>query len=175
MISMRHRLIRLVCLIVGGVTSTFPVIGGARELGNLPNCQSDPHTFISQLVNTREISPIPIRIEADSVNAFGPSSSDALTAFGYKVKAVFGYQPGDGLFKPGHGTKRSEPIYGVVVIASSAEIETRARQAQSPAEIDSVVPFLLTAIICKARPGVTPTNSVRVRPSRDVADLKGSK
>jgi len=171
-ISTRNRLIRTVCLIVGGVKITLPVISGERELETLPNCQSDPDTFISQIVNTREISPAPICIEADSVNAFGPSSSDALTVFDHKVKAVFGYQPGDGLFKPGHGTKRSEPIYGVAVIASSDEIETRARQAKSRAEIDSVVPFLLTAIICKVRPGVTPTNPVRARASRDVTDLK---
>src|SRR5258705_6918793 len=56
------------------------------------DCKSDAHTFIESLVNDEYIDPNPMRVEANSVNAFRPTRGHDLTAFGFRVYAVLGYQ-----------------------------------------------------------------------------------
>ncbi|MGF6773587.1 hypothetical protein P3T18_006101 [Paraburkholderia sp. GAS199] len=125
-----------------------PGVGHAGPLDTQLDCQSSPHDFISPLLDSQSIDAKPMRIEPDSVNAFRPTRGSNLTAFGFHVYAVFGYQQDDPMFKPGSGTPIKWTTYGVVVSGPSSTVETRVRQAGSAAGIRDVVPLILTAIYC---------------------------
>jgi hypothetical protein len=112
------------------------------------DCRSNAHAFIAPLLKSRYIDPNPMRVEANSVNAFRPAHDSKLTAFGFPVYAVLGYEHDDALFKRGDGQPVSDPAYGVVVIGPTESVEAHARQAGSNAVIHQVVPLLLTAIFC---------------------------
>ncbi|MFM0738707.1 hypothetical protein PQQ51_15815 [Paraburkholderia xenovorans] len=112
------------------------------------DCQSSPHDFIGPLLDNQSIDSKPMRIEANSVNAFRPTRGSNLTAFGFHVYAVFGYQQNDPMFKPGSGTPIKSATYGVVVSGPSSSVETRVRGAGSEAGVRDVVPLILTAIYC---------------------------
>ncbi|WP_120294147.1 hypothetical protein [Paraburkholderia sp. BL23I1N1] len=112
------------------------------------NCQSNPHDFIAPLLDEQSIDSKPMRIEANSVNAFRPARGSNLTAFGFHVYAVFGYQQNDPIFKQGSGQPANAATYGVVVTGSAASVEASVRRAGSDAAIREVVPFFLTAIFC---------------------------
>ncbi|WP_233446762.1 hypothetical protein [Paraburkholderia terrae] len=71
-----------------------------------------------------------------------------LTAFGFHVYAVFGYEQGDPMFKQGSGEPMTASTYGVVVTGAAESVEVFARQAGSDAGIREVVPLLLTAVFC---------------------------
>jgi hypothetical protein len=113
-------------------------------------CTSNAHAFIANLINDQSIDPTPIRVEADSVNAFRPAHATDLTAYGLRVRAVFGYQPGDPFFKPGNGKTSSGPVYGAVVFGSTDSVEALVRKAGGHAEIHPVIPLILSAIVCEA-------------------------
>jgi hypothetical protein len=89
-----------------------------------------------------------MRIEANSVNAFRPAHGSNLTAFGFHVYAVFGYEQDDPMFKQGSGQPTMTSAYGVVVTGPAESVEARAREAGSDAVIREVVPLLLTAVFC---------------------------
>ncbi|SDD49043.1 hypothetical protein [Paraburkholderia lycopersici] len=112
------------------------------------DCKSDPHTFISSLIDDKSIDPQPSRVEANSVNAFRPVRGTRLSAFGFPIYVVLGYDPGDTLFKRGAGKEIASPLYGVVVSAPAEKVRSRVREANSDATVQSVVPLLLTAIVC---------------------------
>ncbi|WP_434114588.1 hypothetical protein [Paraburkholderia caffeinilytica] len=115
------------------------------------DCQSSPHDFIAPLLNEQSIDPKPMRVEADSVNAFRPTRGSNLTAFGFRVYAVFGYEQDDPMFKKGSGRPVESSIYGVVVTGSTASVEARVRQAGSKAVIHEVMPLVLTAVFCNGQ------------------------
>jgi hypothetical protein len=71
-----------------------------------------------------------------------------VTAFGFRVYAVLGYEPDDEMFKKGRGPALASPLYGAVLSASSEAVESRVRAAGSNAAVHAVVPFLLTAVLC---------------------------
>jgi hypothetical protein len=124
-----------------------PVLCHAYALDPQLDCNSSAHQFIAPLLSGRSIDPKPMRIEANSVNAFRPAHGSDLTAFGFPVYAVFGYEQDDPMFEQGSG----QPIrasYGVVVTGSAESVEARARLTGSDAVIREVVPLLLTAVLC---------------------------
>ncbi|WP_236721058.1 hypothetical protein [Paraburkholderia phytofirmans] len=120
----------------------------AYALDTQMNCQSSPHDFIAPLLDEQSIDPKPMRIEANSVNAFRPAHGSNLTAFGFHVHAVFGYEPNDPIFKQGSGQSVSSSTYGVVVTGSAASVEASVRRAGSDAVVHEVIPFFLTAVFC---------------------------
>ncbi|MFX1689671.1 hypothetical protein PWR05_34920 [Paraburkholderia sp. A2RI-6] len=126
----------------------LPVSSYAYELDPQLSCRSNAHAFISPLLKDRYIDPKPMRVEANSVNAFRPEHDSNLTAFGFRVYAVLGYEHGDALFKRGDGQPVADSAYGAVVLGAAETVEAQARKAGSSAVIHQVVPLLLTAIFC---------------------------
>lgn len=112
------------------------------------DCRSNAHAFIAPLLKDQYIDPMPMRVEANSVNAFRPAHGRNLTAFGFRVYAVLGYEHDDALFKRGEGQPVTDSAYGVVVIGPTESVEAHAHLAGSGAAIHQVVPLLLTAIFC---------------------------
>ncbi|CAM2163535.1 conserved exported hypothetical protein [Paraburkholderia sacchari] len=112
------------------------------------DCKSNPHEFISTLIEEKSIDPKPNRVEANSVNAFRPVHGNRLSAFGFPIYVVLGYAHDDTLFHRGAGKELNTPLYGVVVSAPAESVRTRVREANSDATVQSVVPLLLTAIVC---------------------------
>ncbi|HEY3596250.1 MAG TPA: hypothetical protein VGL08_01850 [Paraburkholderia sp.] len=125
-----------------------PVQSVARALDLQLDCKSDAHTFIAPLLDDQSIDPKPMRVEANSVNAFRPTRGSNLTAFGFRVYAVLGYQRDDALFKQGDGQPIPGSAYGVVVLGSMESVGARVQQAGSDAVVHQVVPLVLTAIFC---------------------------
>lgn len=125
-----------------------PVLCQAYALDAQLDCHSSPHEFIAPLLRDQSIDPKPMRIEANSVNAFRPAHGSSLTAFGFHVYAVFGYEQDDPMFKRGSGQPVNAPTYGVVVTGSAASVEAGARRAGSGAVVREVIPLLLTAVFC---------------------------
>lgn len=112
------------------------------------DCKSTGHSFISPLLVSGEVDPKPMRVEANSVNAFKVKKGVQLTAFDYRVYAVIGYQKDDPLFQTGKGEPIADSAYGVVVMGPADDLEDRVRQSGSTATVRHVNP-LVTAIICK--------------------------
>jgi hypothetical protein len=112
------------------------------------DCAQPPHEFITELINAHAIAPTPMHVEANSVNAFRSISGSDLSAFGFPVYAVLGYEPHDQMFRKGDGQAISGPVYGAVLSGPRETIETRVREAGSKATVRTVVPFLLTAVVC---------------------------
>ncbi|BAN22530.1 hypothetical protein [Caballeronia insecticola] len=120
----------------------------ARALDSQLDCKSTPHDFIAPLQDSNLLEAKPMRIEANSINAFRPVKGAALTAYGFKVYALVAYQKDDPLFKPGKGEPISDAAYGAVVWGGDIEVEQKVREAGSDAVVHHVAPFI-TAIFCK--------------------------
>ena len=121
----------------------------ARALDSHLDCSSSAHEFIAELLDNHEIDPNPTRVERNSVNAFRPTPGAKLTAFGFRVHTVLGYQRDDSQFKQGSGEPVADSAYGVVVIGSAEAVEARLRDARSNAVVRQVVPLILTVIFCQ--------------------------
>jgi hypothetical protein len=135
------------------IVAIFPAPAFSQALDSQLTCSETAHDFVTGLVEDQSIETPAMRVEPNSVNAFRPAGTKGLTAFGMHVQAVFGYQPDDPLFKPGEGKPPSDPIYGVVVRASADAVKRRLSEAGSTAAVHSVVPLVLTAIVCTQGPG----------------------
>ncbi|MBN3756368.1 hypothetical protein G3N95_25740 [Paraburkholderia sp. Tr-20389] len=133
---------------VGAGLCSEPAI--ALELDGQLVCKTDAHTFIQPLLDDQYIDPNPMRVEANSVNAFRPKRGRDLTAFGFHVYAVLGYQRDDAIFRQGSGKVEADSIYGVVVSGPSESVRVRVQQAGSDATVKQILPFVLTAIVCSA-------------------------
>lgn len=121
----------------------------AHPLDQQFTCNSNAHAFITGLINDDDIAPQPMHIAANSVNAFRPAQGSELTAFGFPVHAVVGYERNDAMFKQGVGDTQAGSLYGVVVSGPPEQVEARVREAGSDAVVREVVPLVSTAIICK--------------------------
>lgn len=126
----------------------YPVLSYTHTLDPQFACKSNAHTFIAGLINDDSIDRDPTHVEANSVNAFRPAQGSDLTAFGYPVHDVFGYEHNDAMFKRGGGEALAGSLYGAVVSAPTEEVEARVRKAGSGAVVQEVVPLVLTAIVC---------------------------
>jgi len=126
-----------------------PVLLYAHALDPQLDCKSNAHAFIAPLIDDKYIDPDPMRVEANSVNAFRPTRGSNLTAFGFRVHAVLGYEHDDAMFRSGSGEPVIGWAYGAVVFGSAESVEARVREAASEAVVHQVIPVLLTAIFCE--------------------------
>ncbi|MDR3100326.1 MAG: hypothetical protein LBV73_25085 [Paraburkholderia sp.] len=138
----------LYALCAGLAALVVPHIAKAQSHDQRFDCKSNPHEFISALIDAKSIDPKPSRVEANSVNAFRPVNGSRLSAFGFPIYVVLGYARDDTLFHRGAGKEINAPLYGVVVSAPAESVRTRVHEANSDATVHSVVPLLLTAIVC---------------------------
>ncbi|KND59472.1 hypothetical protein BVER_03270 [Candidatus Burkholderia verschuerenii] len=134
--------------VVGASFVLLPGVCRAQPLESQLDCKSSAHRFIAPLRDDRSIEATPMRVEANSVNAFKPTRGGELTAYGYRVYAVLGYQQGDAIFKQGSGQPINDSAYGVVVMAPSDAVEQRVRESGSSAVVHEVVPMIMTAVFC---------------------------
>ena len=146
---MKKRLIYTPTLLIGLSMLSLSAPSSAHELESQLDCRSSAHEFISALLTNHEIDSNPIRVERNSVNAFRPTPGAKLTAFGFRVHTVLGYQRDDSQFKEGSGEPIADSAYGVVVIGSAEAVEARLRDARSNAVVRQVVPLILTVIFCQ--------------------------
>ncbi|MCG5072612.1 hypothetical protein [Paraburkholderia tagetis] len=139
----------VLCALCAGLAALLtPHVAQAQPEDERFDCTSNPHEFISALIEEKSIDPKPSRVEANSVNAFRPVHGNRLSAFGFPIYVVLGYAHDDTLFHRGAGKEIDAPVYGVVVSAPAESVRTRVREANSDATVHSVVPLLLTAIVC---------------------------
>jgi hypothetical protein len=87
-------------------------------------------------------------VESNSINAFSPASGADLSAYGFRVFAVVGYEKDDPMFRVGDGEPVARSAYGVVVIGSGSKVQNAIAAAGSTAIVHRVAPFI-TAIFCK--------------------------
>ncbi len=127
----------------------LPTLAHAEAIEEQLDCKSSGHTFISALLASGEIQSKPMRVEANSVNAFRPAHGVKLTAYDFKVFVVLGYQKDDPLFAQGKGTPIADSAYGVVVTGPSDDVKERVRQSGSSALVREITP-VTTAIVCKS-------------------------
>ncbi|MDR5799493.1 MULTISPECIES: hypothetical protein [unclassified Caballeronia] len=126
----------------------IPGVSTARPLESQLDCQSSAHRFIAPLRDDRSIDAAPMRVEANSVNAFKPTQGSELTAYGFRVYAVLGYEQGDAMFKQGNGRPINDSAYGVVVLGAKDTVEDRVRESGSNAIVHEVVPMMMTVVFC---------------------------
>jgi hypothetical protein len=131
---------------LGGLAAPIP--SRAHAIDPQLDCKSSAHGFIASLLDDQSIDSKPMRIEANSVNAFLPVHGGNLTAFGFHVYAVFGYEQGDPMFKQGSGEPMTASTNGVVVTGAAESVEhSHDRPAATPAS-GKLCPLLLTAVFC---------------------------
>jgi hypothetical protein len=112
------------------------------------SCGSTAHDFVGSLVDRHDIRSKPMHVQPNSVNAFRPMHHD-LTAFGFRVIAILGYQPDDPLFVPGSGTPSAQSMYGAVVSASQDDVQSRLSQiGMKDATVNESIP-MMTAVLCQ--------------------------
>ncbi|WP_345815900.1 hypothetical protein AAGS40_16730 [Paraburkholderia sp. PREW-6R] len=130
------------------VMAASPVSSHAAALDAPLTCNESGHRFIADLAQQQLIDPKPTRVESNSINAFSPASGAELTAYGFHVFAVVGYEKDDPMFRVGDGEPVARSAYGVVVFGSEAKVQAALTQAGSTALVHHVAPFI-TAIFCK--------------------------
>lgn len=119
----------------------------AKSLDDALDCHSNGHKFVAPLLAAGDIQREPMHVESNSVNAF--RTTRPLTAYGFGVYVVLGYQANDPLFRPGDGTPIGDWAYGVVVRGTKSAVEEAVRKAGSDATVKQAFPFL-TAIVCSS-------------------------
>lgn len=128
--------------------AALPVIGHAAALEDSLTCKVSAHEFISGLIDEQLIEPKPMHVEDNSINAFWPTHGQHLSAYGFSVFAIVGFQQDDALFRTGSGRPIARSAYGAVVVGSQSKVEAAVRAAGSQAIIHHAGP-MLTAIFCK--------------------------
>ncbi|MGF6652217.1 hypothetical protein OKW34_002779 [Paraburkholderia youngii] len=122
----------------------------AHEIGAGLDCHFGPHEFIEQLVEEREIDPVPMKVSENSVNAYRLRPNQNLTALGFNVRAVFGFSPNDDMFtQKSGGGEALHQVYGVVVIAGKEAVSERIHEMGSPATVNEVMPLVMSAVVCE--------------------------
>ncbi|TKC92726.1 hypothetical protein FAZ69_02265 [Trinickia terrae] len=125
----------------------LPVICSAADLDEQLKCGVSAHEFIGSLEQQQLIDPAPTRVEPNSINAFRPASGATLTAYGFHVFAIVGYQKNDPLFRTGDGKPISDSAYGAVVFGWLDSVRAAVTAAHSTAVVHKVAPHI-TAIFC---------------------------
>jgi hypothetical protein len=131
--------------------AALPIRGFAAALDEPLHCDRPAHEFIGALETKGLIDPHPSRVEPNSINAFDPTHGVSLTAFGYHVFAIVGFQKDDPLFEKGNGKPLADSAYGAVVLGSSDKVKAAVRAGGSTAIVHHVGPFI-TAIFCQTDP-----------------------
>jgi len=128
-----------------GAALIAPGIACAKSVDDALDCHSNGHAFVAPLLAAGDINPEPMHVEPNSVNAF--HTTHPLTAYGFGVYVVLGYQANDPIFRHGTGTPIGEWAYGVVVRGTKSAVEAQVRKAGSDATVKDAFPFLI-AIVC---------------------------
>lgn len=128
--------------------AALPLTSYAAALDAPLLCNESGHQFIADLAQQQMIDPKPTRVESNSINAFSPAQGADLTAFGFHVFAVVGYEKDDPMFRVGDGEPVARSAYGVVVFGGESKIQNALTEAGSTAIVHRVAP-LVTAIFCK--------------------------
>jgi len=136
----------IAALIFAGVALSRPAF--AVALDDPLHCDRPAHDFIGALEEKGLIDRHPSRVEANSINAFDPAHGVDLTAFGFRVFAIVGFQKGDPMFRMGDGTPLADSAYGAVVLGSTESVKSAVRSGGSTAIVHHVAPFV-TAIFCR--------------------------
>src|SRR5215469_18711921 len=118
--------------VVGGL---LPSLCDATPLESQLDCKSSAHNFIAPLVADKSIDARPMRVESNSVNSFRPTKGGELTAYGFRVYAVLGYEQGDAMFQRGSGQPVDDSAYGVVVLGGAESVEAKVRESGSTAVV----------------------------------------
>ncbi|MDR5756382.1 hypothetical protein [Caballeronia sp. LZ035] len=139
---------RITLIALSLALASFSAFVHARALEAQLDCKSTPHDFIAPLQDDNLLEKKPMRVEANSVNAFRAVKGATLTAYGFKVYALVAYQKDDPLFKQGKGEPIGDAAYGAVVWGGDEEVAQKVREAGSDAVVHHVAPFI-TAIFCK--------------------------
>lgn len=126
----------------------FCVPAFATSLDEPLHCDRPAHEFVGALESQGLIDPHPTHVEANSINAFNPTRAADLTAFGFHVFAIVGYQKDDPLFHKGDGKPLADSAYGAVVLGSTDSVKAAVRAGGSSAIVHHVGPFI-TAIFCQ--------------------------
>jgi hypothetical protein len=145
-LTLMKRLISSVLLLLA--VATLPHPSFAAVLDTALTCNESGHQFIAELAQQQMIDPKPMRVESNSINAFSPASGSELTAFGFRVFAVVGYEKDDPMFRVGDGEPVARSAYGVVVLGSETKVRNAIDGTGSTAIVHHVAP-LVTAIFCK--------------------------
>jgi hypothetical protein len=111
-------------------------------------CNETGHQFIADLAQQQLIEPTPTRVESNSINAFRPAKGADLSAFGFHVFAVVGFEKDDPMFHTGDGEPVANSAYGAVVFGGDDSVQAAVAQAGSTAIVHHVGPHI-TAIFCK--------------------------
>ncbi|MGN6651637.1 hypothetical protein [Trinickia sp.] len=125
-----------------------PVPAFATPLDEPLHCDRPARAFIGALESQGLIDPHPSHVEPNSINAFDPTHNADLTAFGFHVFAIVGYQKDDPMFQKGDGKPLADSAYGAVVLGATDSVKTAVRAAGSSAIVHHVAPFI-TAIFCQ--------------------------
>ncbi|MET3247497.1 hypothetical protein ABIE53_004307 [Burkholderia sp. OAS925] len=120
--SVSRALCRAVLAIAAGA---LPLAVYAAALDAPLACNETGHQFIADLAGQQLIDPKPTRVESNSINAFSPAQGADLSAFGFHVFAVVGYEKDDPMFRVGDGEPVARSAYGVVVFGERIEGEER--------------------------------------------------
>ncbi|MDR3101415.1 MAG: hypothetical protein LBV73_30665 [Paraburkholderia sp.] len=120
----------------------------AAALDDALTCKESAHTFISGLIDQKLINAKPMRVESNSINAFWPARGEHLTAYGFSVFAIVGFQQDDPLFRTGSGKPIARSAYGAVVVATQSRVQAALDAAGNTAIVHHAGP-LLTAIFCQ--------------------------
>lgn len=131
--------------------AALPVRVAAAALDEPLHCDRSAHDFIAALEAKALIDPHPSRVEPNSINAFDPVHGVDLTAFGYRVFAIVGFQKDDPLFRKGDGKPLADSAYGAVVLGSTDKVKAAVGAAGSRAIVHHVGPFV-TAVFCQMEP-----------------------
>lgn len=128
--------------------AALPVIGHAAALDEQLTCKMSAHEFVGGLIDQQLIERKPMHVEDNSINAFWPAHGQHLSAYGFSVFAIVGFQQDDVLFRTGSGKPIARSAYGAVVVGSQGKVEAAVRAAGNPAIVYHAGP-MLTAIFCK--------------------------
>ncbi len=128
--------------------ASLPLASLASALDASLACNMSAHRFVSELAGQQLIDPKPMRVESNSINAFLPTHHADLTAFGFNVFMVVGFEKDDPMFQPGNGEPLAKSAYGVVVFGGKDKVQAAIDGAGSTAIVHHVAPHV-TAIFCK--------------------------
>ncbi|MFM0378143.1 hypothetical protein PQQ72_14135 [Paraburkholderia strydomiana] len=144
--SAASRVFRIAALVAAALA--MPLTARATALDAPLACNESGHQFIADLAGNQLIDPKPTRVESNSINAFSPAQGADLTAFGFHIFAVVGYEKDDPMFRVGEGEPVARSAYGVVVFGSESKVRAAVTATGGTAIVHRVAP-LITAIFCK--------------------------
>jgi hypothetical protein len=131
--------------------AVLPFLAGnarAAVIDDSLTCNESAHDFISGLIDQNLIEPKAMRVESNSINAFWPAHGQRMTAYGFSVFAVVGFQKDDPLFRTGDGKPIAPSAYGAVVVGTQAKVQAALTAAGNNAIVHHAGP-MLTAIFCQ--------------------------